>query len=372
MALSREDLQWMRLATRLARRGYPAPNPHVGACIIKDGELVGHGYHPYAGAPHAEIFALQQAGERARGATLYVTLEPCCHYGRTPPCTQAVLKAGIARVVVGMTDPNLEVSGKGIQQLRQAGVRVELLDPTEPQARVLIDQLEALNRPFLHRHREGRVLVTLKCALSLDGKIATRTGDSKWITTARTRRYAHRLRAEHGSVLVGVGTVLKDNPQLTVRLPGVRSQPLRIVLDTHLRTPLEAQVLDTRSAPTVLVCALPMPPHAEQYRQRGVEVLALPTDSTGRVSLAALLDYLNTRHVNGVLVEGGSQVLTAFLKARLADRIAFFYAPKLIGGETAPTPYEGEGITEIAESLPVNDLRLHRLGTDWLVEGSLR
>ncbi|MER3559101.1 MAG: bifunctional diaminohydroxyphosphoribosylaminopyrimidine deaminase/5-amino-6-(5-phosphoribosylamino)uracil reductase RibD, partial [Armatimonadota bacterium] len=260
MALSREDLQWMQLAARLARRGYPAPNPRVGACIVKDGELVGYGYHPYAGAPHAEIFALQQAGEQTHGAVLYVTLEPCCHYGRTPPCTQAVLKAGVARVVVGMTDPNPKVGGQGIQQLRQAGVRVELLDPAEPQARALINQLEALNRPFLHRHREGRVLVTLKCALSLDGKLATRTGDSKWITTARTRRYAHRMRAEHGSVLVGVGTVLKDNPQLTVRLPGVRSQPIRIVLDTHLRTPLEAQVLDTRSAPTLLVCAQPMPP----------------------------------------------------------------------------------------------------------------
>lgn len=372
MAINNEDLRWMRFAIRLARRGFPAPNPHVGACVVKEGTLLGQGYHPYAGAPHAEVLALQKAGEQARGATLYVTLEPCCHYGRTPPCTLAVLRSGVSRVVVGMQDPNPKVSGQGIQQLRQAGVQVEILDPHNSQHEPLVAQLESLNWPFLHRHRTGRVLVTLKCAVSLDGKLATHTGDSKWITGESARRYAHRLRAEHGSVLVGVGTVLKDNPQLTARLPGVRHQPLRIVLDSRLRTPLTAQVLDTRLAPTLLVCTEPMPVHAEQYRQQGAEVIALPPAPTGGVSLDALLTHLATRPINGVLVEGGSRVLTSFLEARLADRIAFFYAPKLIGGTGARTPFEGEGIPLISQAISVCHTRLRRIGTDWLVEGNLQ
>ncbi len=371
MALSADDWRWMRQAVQLARRGFPAPNPHVGACVVQNGVLVGQGYHPYAGAPHAEVFALQEAGERARGATLYVTLEPCCHYGRTPPCTNAILQAGIRRVVVGMTDPNPKVGGRGIRQLQEAGVQVELLDPSEPEARRLLQELESLNLPFLHRHRTGRVLITLKCALSMDGKLATHTGDSKWITSERARRYAHRLRAEHGCVLVGVGTVLADNPQLTARLRGVRHQPLRVVLDSCLRTPLEAQVLNTQVAPTVLVCTEPAPPHAERYRERGVEVVALPPSPTGDIALEALIAYLNTRKINGVLVEGGSRVLTAFLESRLVDRIAFFYAPKLIGGACAPTPFEGEGIARITDALQVRDVRLRRLGSDWLVEGWL-
>jgi diaminohydroxyphosphoribosylaminopyrimidine deaminase/5-amino-6-(5-phosphoribosylamino)uracil reductase len=213
MALSEQDLQWMRCAIRLAKRGFPAPNPHVGAVIVKDGVLVGEGFHPYKGAPHAEVFALQQAGERARGATLYVTLEPCCHYGSTPPCTNAIRAAGIARVVVGMLDPNPEVNGTGIQQLREAGVQVELLSPNIPAEAKLIDALEAVNRIYLYWRRHNRPFITLKAAMSLDGKIATHTGDSKWITGTRARGMAHRLRAEHQAVLVGVETVIRDRPR---------------------------------------------------------------------------------------------------------------------------------------------------------------
>lgn len=356
----------MERAVRLARRGFPAPNPHVGAVIVREETLVGEGYHPFAGAPHAEIFALQQAGERAHSATLYVTLEPCCHHGRTPPCTNAVIDAGIRRVVVGMQDPNPKVAGKGIEQLREAGIQVDLLPCSHP----LVDALEQLNRAFLHRHRTGRPLITLKAALSMDGKIACHSGDSKWITGARARRYAHRLRAEHGAVLVGVGTVLNDDPQLTARLRGVRNQPLRVVLDTHLRTPLEAKILDTRQAPTLMFCGTPAPSHADTYRKRGVEVVEVPTQD-GRIDLTAVIDHLAQRQVIGVLVEGGSQVHTAFLEARLADRIAFFYAPLLIGGRDAPTPFEGTGAPTVAHALRVGSVHQRRFGHDWLIEGTV-
>ncbi|MCS7207978.1 MAG: bifunctional diaminohydroxyphosphoribosylaminopyrimidine deaminase/5-amino-6-(5-phosphoribosylamino)uracil reductase RibD, partial [Fimbriimonadales bacterium] len=210
MALSEADLHWMRRALLLSKRGFPVPNPHVGAVVVKNGVPRGEGYHPYAGAAHAEIFALQQAGDAAAGATLYVTLEPCCHYGRTPPCTHALIERQIARVVVGTLDPNPEVAGKGIHQLRQAGLQVELLSPDNPAEARLITQLEAINRIYFFWHRHHRPFITLKAALSLDGKIATHTGDSKWITSERARRAAHRLRAEHAAVLVGIRTVLKD------------------------------------------------------------------------------------------------------------------------------------------------------------------
>ncbi len=356
----------MARAVQLARRGFPAPNPHVGAVLVRDGQLVGEGFHPYAGAPHAEVYAIRQAGEQARSATLYVTLEPCCHFGRTPPCTNAIIDVGIQRVVVGMQDPNPKVGGKGIQQLREAGIQVDLLDPQHP----LVAQLETLNRAFLHRHRTGRPLITLKSAFSMDGKMACFTGDSKWITGERARRHAHRLRAEHGCVLTGVGTVLSDDPQLTARLRGVHNQPLRVVLDTHLRTPLCARVMDTHYAPTLIFCGEPEPPHANAYRERGVEVVSVPL-SNGRVDLRAVVDHLSQRKVIGVLVEGGSQVHTAFLEARLADRVAFFYAPLLIGGQNAPTVFEGQGAPTVAGAFRVISATLHRLGNDWLVEGAL-
>ncbi len=371
MALSDADWGWMRRAVQLARRGYPAPNPHVGAVVVASGERVGEGYHPYAGAPHAETFALQQAGGRARNATLYVTLEPCCHHGRTPPCTQAILQAGIRRVVVAMRDPNPKVAGRGIHELQTAGVQIDLLDENDPRAQPLLARLQQLNRAFLHFHRVGRPLITLKAALSLDGKIATRTGDSKWLTGERARRYAHRLRAEHGCVLVGVNTVLKDDPLLTARLKGVRNQPLRVVLDSRLRTPRTARLLRTADAPTLLFCTEPEPPHADAYRELGVQVVALPPDPGGRVPVPLAVDYLARQGVIGVLVEGGGEVIASFLNAGLADRITFFYAPILVGGRNAPTPIEGDGIAQIAHAVRLTRIQRRRLGDDLLIEGEL-
>lgn len=382
MALNADDLRWMRRAVQLARRGFPAPNPHVGAVLVKHGVLIGEGYHPYAGAPHAEIFALQQAGDAAQGATLYVTLEPCCHYGRTPPCTNAILERGVRRVVVGMLDPNPKVGGKGLEQLRAAGVQVEQLSPAVPEQARLIQQLEAINRIYLYWHRQRRPLITLKAAMSLDGKIATHTGDSKWITGTRARRYAHRLRAEHTAILVGVETVLRDRPQLTARLPGVRNQPLRVILDSRLRlgtaSPQSLPVLDTREAATLVYhLSLPGEEHLErrasQLRAIGVDTQAIEPDPNqpDRVPVEPVVADLVARGITSILVEGGGQVAASFLEARLASRIAYFYAPKLIGGVEARTALEGTGVATVACAPRVQHLTIRKLGEDWLMEGDI-
>ncbi|OYT69428.1 MAG: riboflavin biosynthesis protein RibD [Armatimonadetes bacterium CP1_7O] len=381
MALTETDLRWMRRAVQLARRGFPVPNPHVGAVIVKDGVLVGEGYHPYAGAPHAEIFAFQQAGDAAHGATLYVTLEPCCHYGRTPPCTNAIIERGIQRVVVAMTDPNNQVDGKGVNQLRAAGVQVELLNPHNSAEAKIIEELEAINRIYLYWRRHNRPFITLKAAMSLDGKIATRTGDSKWITSEQARRYAHRLRAEHAAVLVGAETILKDRPQLTARLRGVRNQPLRVILDTHLRLhPAMKQyqpVLNTKQAET-LVYHLQLPEEdteerARQLREMGVQTKAFfpKPGQPMRVPVEQVVQDLAARGISSILVEGGGQVAASFLEARLANRIAYFYAPKLIGGAEARTALEGLGVTNVADAPRVKNVSLRKLGGDWVVEGDI-
>jgi diaminohydroxyphosphoribosylaminopyrimidine deaminase/5-amino-6-(5-phosphoribosylamino)uracil reductase len=392
MALNEQDLQWMRRAIRLAKRGFPVPNPHVGAVIVKDGVLVGEGFHPYKGAPHAEVYALQQAGERARGATLYVTLEPCCHYGYTPPCTNAIRAAGIARVVVGMLDPNPEVNGKGIEQLREAGIQVELLSPNIPAEAKLIDALEAVNRIYLYWRRHNRPFITLKAAMSLDGKIATHTGDSKWITGTRARGMAHRLRAEHQAVLVGVETVIRDRPRLTARVRGVRNQPLRVVLDAQVRLyrwhrkPREMPILNTwrglQDLPTIVFYkGLPYYPDGKQLhkRARWLEQLGVYTEPVYtkpedpyRVDVREVVRYLwHIREVRSILVEGGGQVAASFLEAKLANRIAYFYSPKLIGGVDARTALEGLGVAEVARAPQVVNITHRKFGEDWLIEGDI-
>jgi diaminohydroxyphosphoribosylaminopyrimidine deaminase/5-amino-6-(5-phosphoribosylamino)uracil reductase len=392
MALNEQDLLWMRRAIRLAKRGFPAPNPHVGAVIVKDGVLVGEGFHPYKGAPHAEVYALQQAGERARGATLYVTLEPCCHYGFTPPCTNAIREAGIARVVVGMLDPNPEVNGKGVEQLREAGVQVEILSPDIPAEAKLIDALEAVNRIYLYWRRHNRPFITLKAAMSLDGKIATHTGDSKWITGTRARGMAHRLRAEHQAVLVGVETVIRDRPRLTARVRGVRNQPLRVVLDAQVRLsrwrrkPREMPILNTwrglQDLPTIVFYkGLPYYPDGKQLHKaaRWLEELGVFTEpiysnpeDPYRVNVREVVDYLwHIREVRSILVEGGGQVAASFLEAKLANRIAYFYSPKLIGGVDARTALEGLGVAEVARAPRVVNITHRKFGEDWLIEGDI-
>lgn len=367
MAISATDRFWLRHALRLARRGFPQPNPHVGSVIVdSNGQCVGEGFHPYAGALHAEVFALNEAGRQAKGSTLYVTLEPCCHLGRTPACTGAILNAGIQRVVAASIDPNPNVQGRGILQLQQAGLRVDVLPEEDP----LRQQAEQLNEIFFTYHRHHRPFITLKAAISMDGKIAARTGDSKWITGKRARRYAHHLRAEHGAVLVGINTVLKDDPQLTARLHGVQHQPLRIVLDTRLRIPETAQILQS-NAPTLIACREGEAVKIDRLQSGRVEVYRQQGGSSDSIDIPDLTGYLYKRGVTGLLVEGGGTVIASFLEAGLGDKVVFFYAPVIVGGREAPTAVEGLGASSISEGIELNGVQIKRFGNDWAAIGYL-
>ncbi len=359
------DTEYMARALRLAAlaRGKTSPNPMVGAVIVKDGQVVGEGYHHQAGTPHAEVLALGQAGERSRGATLYVSLEPCCHFGRTPPCTEAIIKAGVSRLVAAAPDPNPLVAGKGLQILQRAGLSV--------QSGVLEKEARRLNEIFFKYILARQPFVTLKAAMSLDGKIATRSGDSKWITGSEARDLAQQLRVENDAVLAGIGTVLADDPLLTVRLPGEEKKPLRVVVDSSLRIPLESQIVKTaRDYPTVVAgvkgrCSVGK---KELLSGRGVEVWELPA-SGGQVAIQALLDKLGYREVAGLLLEGGSTLNASFHEARAIDKYLFFIAPRIIGGDRAPGPIGGEGIEVLQQALDLKSLQYQRVGSDLLITG---
>ena len=354
----------MRRALRLASRGVgrTSPNPVVGAVVVHGGAVVGKGYHERAGGPHAEIRALDAAGRLARGGTLYVTLEPCNHYGRTPPCTEAIIRGGVGRVVVGCRDPNPQVTGKGIEVLRSHGLDVEV--------GVEQERCRRLNDAFIKHVTTGLPLVVVKAAASLDGKIASATGDSRWISNELSRRFVHRLRWALDAVLVGVGTVLADDPQLTPRIPGTGGKkPLRVILDTNLRTPLESQVVrSTAEAPT-LIATGPQPDRERVARlqERGVEVLALPLEE-GRVSPLGLLRELGRRQITSVLVEGGAEVHGSFFQAHLVDKVYFFYAPRIIGGRDAVPMVGGRGAALVGESVALSRPRVRRFDSDIMVE----
>jgi diaminohydroxyphosphoribosylaminopyrimidine deaminase/5-amino-6-(5-phosphoribosylamino)uracil reductase len=355
-----DDARFMRMALRRGRRGLgrTSPNPPVGAVVVARGAVVGRGFHRQAGAPHAEVAALQAAGPRARGATLYVTLEPCAHHGRTPPCTDAVIAAGVRRVVVGTRDPNPRVPGNGLQRLRAAGIAVH--------SGVLQAECDALIAAFRKHVTTGRPLVTLKLAASLDGRIATATGDSRWITGEDSRRFVHRLRAEHDAILVGAETIIRDDPALTCRVRGGRN-PLRVVLDGRLRLPLRAQVL-TQPAPaaTVVITAQPASsPKVRQLRARGVEVVSVAA-RTGRIPITRVMRELGQRNIMSVLIEGGATVAAAALAAGAVDRLLVFVAPKLIGGDGWPM-LAGLGVRGMRDALALGPLRVRRFAQDLLV-----
>jgi diaminohydroxyphosphoribosylaminopyrimidine deaminase/5-amino-6-(5-phosphoribosylamino)uracil reductase len=367
-SLTKEDKQFMRLALRLAARGvgYTSPNPLVGAVVVRDGELVGKGYHQKAGAPHAEVNALQDAGSNASGATLYVTLEPCNHQGRTPPCTEAIMQSGVARVVVGCRDPNPRVSGGGIDFLQSQGVRLEV--------GVLEEKCLRLNEPFIKHATTGLPLVTAKAAASLDGKIASHTGDSRWISNERSRRFVHRLRHAVDAIVVGVGTVIADNPRLTTRLPGKKGKnPLRIILDTHLRTPLDSLVVSQTDEASTLIATGPAPYDKRKgsLEERGVEILPLPL-AHGRVSLPALVDHLGSRDITSLLVEGGAEVHGGFFYENLVDKVYLFFAPKIIGGNSGVPMVGGIGTANVAEASALKHLRVRRFDDDIMIEGYLQ
>ncbi len=353
----------MRRALALAEQGRGAvePNPLVGAVVVRDDVCVGEGWHQRFGGPHAEVHALAAAGEAARGATLYVTLEPCCHYGKTPPCTDAILRAGIARVVAAMADPFPEVAGKGAELLRQAGVTVEI-GLCEAEAR-------RLNAPYLKLLSHGRPYVHAKWAMTLDGKIATRTGDSKWISNEASRRRVHELRGRMDAIIVGIGTVLADDPLLTARPPGPRTAA-RIVLDSHVLLPLTSQLVRTaREVPVIIVATKETPEtRANALRSLGCEVLPLALDGA-RPALVSLLDELGRRRMTNVLVEGGSQVLGSFRDAGEIDEVHAFIAPKLAGGTAALPAMAGRGCETIAQALPLWQWYVETIESDLYVHG---
>jgi len=365
----RQDAACMRRALALARRatGDTVPNPLVGAVLVRDGRIVGEGWHRRAGQPHAEVEAIRDAtarGELVQGATLYVTLEPCCTHGRTPPCTEAIVGAGIRRVVVAATDPNPAHAGRGLEVLRQAGVVVDV---------GLMEGISAvMNAGFNHWIVHGIPKVTLKAGMSLDGKIATRTGESRWITSERSRSAAMRLRQQHDAILVGIGTVLADDPSLTIRLRGRARCPVRVILDSRGRTPPSARMLTDAFAGRTVVVVTSRAPEARLRRIRGLSsVWMAPSDAAGRVDLRWLMAELGRMPVTNVLVEGGGEVHGAFLESGLAHAIRFFYGPLVLGGREARPAVGGAGFPSLAALPRLSRIRWQRLGDDWNVAAEI-
>ena len=378
------DFHFIRLALRLARRGYgtTSPNPMVGAVLVKGGQIIGRGWHRRAGLPHAEIEALRDAqkrGHNPRGATLYVTLEPCCTHGQTPPCTEAIVATGIKRVVVGAVDPNPNHAGKGFQILKRAGIAVTVAgssccdDRTARRAvpTTLADECAKLNEAFNHWIVRRTPFVTVKAAMTLDGKIATASGESKWITAAKSRAHGMKLRQGADAILVGINTLLSDDPRLTVRSqrPVVRGQkqPRRIVLDSLGRTPLNAKVVsDEHAALTTIVVGKSAPKQRVASLARRVNVVIAPRIKSS-IDLCWLLKRLGAENVTSLLVEGGGEVNASFLLGGFAQRVAFFYAPKILGGRDSRKGVAGEGVGKLSEVIQLGEVEWRKLGEDLLM-----
>jgi len=354
----------MTRALELARRalGKTSPNPVVGAVIVKDGRIVGEGYHRAAGKPHAEVEAIRSAGSEARGSELFVTLEPCNHHGRTPPCTGAIREAGIKRVWYGMDDPNPGVLGGGADTLRAAGIEVI--------GGVKEGRCRRLNEVYLTNVKLHRPFVFLKLAMSLDGRIATRMGDSQWISSEESRAKVHRLRDRVSAVMVGIGTVLSDDPSLTTRMPGRKGQdPVRIVADSNLRTPVSAKIFNPSSSAGVIIGSRKSPPSdlRLELEQKGAKVVR--TSGKDKVDIADLFSRLYRIGITSVLIEGGGQLAWGALEAQVVDRCLFFYAPMIIGGESAPTGIRGIGIKTLDEAPRLVGVKTSRVGVDLLLDG---
>lgn len=359
------DEQMMRRAIELARNatGRTSPNPLVGAVVVREGRVVAEGWHRKAGTPHAEVHALNMAGELAKGATVYVSLEPCAHYGRTGPCAKALVEAGVSRVVIAMTDPNPKVAGKGIEILKNAGVEVV--------TGVLEKEAKELNEVFLKWITTGKPFVALKTAMSLDGKIATASGESQWITNEKSRYEGHRLRDIYDGILVGINTVLQDNPSLTTRLREYQGQnPVRIVLDSQARLPLDSKLATDGAARTIVAVSAKAPAdRVESLKKAGLEILTAGTDM---VDAAELMHQLGAMGITSVLVEGGGRVNFSLLEAGLVDRVYAFVAPKLIGGSKALTPVEGTGFDKLSQAVELVDIKTRLLGDDVMITGRVQ
>jgi diaminohydroxyphosphoribosylaminopyrimidine deaminase/5-amino-6-(5-phosphoribosylamino)uracil reductase len=356
--------KYMAMAIALAKKaeGMTSPNPIVGAVIVKGGNIVGRGYHKKAGLPHAEINAIARAGAKARGATLYVTLEPCNHFGRTPPCTDAIINSGIRSVVAAMVDPNPLTKGRGIKILKKHGIKTTV--------GVLEYESRAMNRPFIKFIARKMPYVTVKAAQSIDGKIATRSGDSKWITGEDSRRYVHELRSKADAVMVGVNTVVADDPLLTARIPGVLKQPIRVIVDSTLKTPLSAKLFSVKGSKVVIATTVNSE-RVKKYQAKGAEVVVVK-GKAGRVDLKALLEELAARNITNVFVEGGGTLNASLFAEGLVDRALFFIAPKVVGGRDARTSVEGIGVKLVKDStgLKFTGIRIFPKG-DILIEAEV-
>lgn len=357
------DEKYMRLAMQLAGNaiGRTSPNPLVGAVIVKDNRVVGCGWHRKAGTPHAEVHALNQAGELAQGADVYVTLEPCAHYGKTPPCAKALVEAKVKNVYGGLLDVNPKVTGKGFKILEDAGIHVEY--------GFLQDELRKQNEVFFKWIEHKKPFVVLKAAMTLDGKIATATGQSKWITNETSRAYGYKLRDIYDGIMVGINTVIEDNPMLTARVDGGKN-PIRIVVDSSLKIGINANVVQDKSAKTIIATT----DKADKdkilkLQAQDVDVIVVDKDKNDKVDIEKLLDILGQQNICSILVEGGATLSGSFVAKKLVDKVYFFIAPKIIGGKEAKTPVAGTGILNLQEALALKDIQIEKLEEDILIIG---
>lgn len=357
------DEKYMRLAMQLAGNaiGRTSPNPLVGAVIVKDNRVVGCGWHRKAGTPHAEVHALNQAGELAQGADVYVTLEPCAHYGKTPPCSKALVEAKVKNVYGGLLDLNPKVAGKGFKILEDAGIHVEY--------GFLQDELRKQNEVFFKWIEHKKPFIVLKAAMTLDGKIATATGQSKWITNETSRAYGYKLRDIYDGIMVGINTVIEDNPMLTARVDGGKN-PIRIVVDSSLKIDINANVVQDKSAKTIVATT----DKADKdkilkLQAQDVDVIVVDKDENDKVDIEKLLDILGQQNICSILVEGGATLSGSFVAKKLVDKVYFFIAPKIVGGKEAKTPVAGTGILNLQEALALKDIQIEKLEEDILIIG---
>lgn len=359
---------YMKRALQLAEMGwgYTNPNPLVGAVIVKDNEIIAEGYHAKLGSDHAEIAAFRHASSDVRGATLFVNLEPCSHFGRTPPCAEAIIQKGIREVVISMTDPNPKVAGRGISMLKHAGIKVTV--------GVLESEAKKLNEIFIKYITTGSPFMIMKTAMTLDGKIAAYTGDSKWISGEASRQSVHWLRQRVSAIMVGSGTICKDNPALTTRLPsGQGKDPIRIIIDSRGNIPLECQAVSRESKVKVILATTTLidPVKEEAFTNNGVHVIKADGPD-GHVDLLSLMHTLHALEVDSILLEGGGGLNAAAIGAGIVDKVMVFIAPKIIGGTEAVTPVEGQGIPMMHNAIPINNIHVSQSGQDILIEGYLK
>lgn len=365
------DRNYMKAAIKLAEKGIGGvnPNPLVGAVIVKDQRIIGAGYHERYGGPHAERNALASCGESPGGAVLYVTLEPCCHYGKTLPCTEAIIESGIRRVVIGSEDPNPLVSGKSAAILREHGIEVETA--------VLKGECDQLNQVFFHYITRHTPYVIMKYAMTMDGKIAAVSGESRWITGEAARRQVHQDRRRYASVLVGMGTVLTDDPMLTCRLPNGRN-PLRVICDTRLRTPLQSKLVrSAHEVPTILATCCEDKERKKQYESFGCEVMVMPKimpkvmPGAQRIDLALLMQNLGARGIDSMILEGGQELNWSALESHIVNKIQVYIAPKIVGGEGGKTPVGGRGVEQLSQAFGFSKPRIRRFGDDIMLESEV-